>query len=211
MAQQVDLWTCPVVLDFASAVQGFEDGRRADVETERVQQGEIVFDAGTSILGDDGDCDTVPQFADQSNHRGRATRQVGVDGDTDLGFIQEPRIICADVGHLVVLGKRREVCETFEILRNRRAFSVRAQNNVSKLNAIGGDGCAETDVVLLQKVGEVVKNHNQNAKSGLEECPRSGSQRCILQERVEEFEERHQDPVEIISPLECGCMSSVLK
>lgn len=68
MVQQFNFSVGLVVLDFASGMKRPQDGRYTHVETERVQQREVVFDTGTAILRNDRDCDPVAQLPDQGGY-----------------------------------------------------------------------------------------------------------------------------------------------
>ena len=131
MVQQFNFSVGLVVLDFASGMKRPQDGRYTHVETERVQQREVVFDTGTAILRNDRDCDPVAQLPNQGGHWRGAGLQECIDRSPDLGFVQKSCVICANVGYLIVLWEGRKVGETLQVLRNRRAFGICAQDDVS--------------------------------------------------------------------------------
>lgn len=84
-----------------------------------------------------------------------------------------------------------------------------AENHVSELDAMSRDGGAETDVVLDQELGEVFEDNQENAQSALEDDAGRLVEVGCFEEGVEEFEERHQQAVEVSPSLNTIQISTI--
>jgi hypothetical protein len=147
------------------------DGRRAKIQTERVQQRHVVFDSRSAIGARDRYSNAVPQLGDESSCVGHFVGNVPIYCLPDLTVFEESDVIGADIRNLVEFWQRRNLGEAVDIESERDPTRKSAEDDISKLDAVGWNSGAQTDVVLHQELREIFENHKEYTQSAFEEDP----------------------------------------
>lgn len=183
--------------DSAVPLERAVDSGRTEVQAERVQQGQVVLDSRRAVALGGGDGDTVPQLGHESRRIGRLIGNVSVYRLSDLTILEEAHIVGADVRNLVEFRQRRDLGQAVDVEAQGDSAGEGAEDDIAKLNAVCRNGGTKPDVMLDQELGEVLEDDQEDPQSSLEEDARGLVEAGRLKERVQEFEQRHQDPIEI--------------